>query len=267
LDDVMGAITERLWELTEERLTHTYSPIANERCTEERCCGSGKPPSGWRESEGAVYIVDGLCAEITDAWAEVVKWADIKPREAPTGWAPAPEFKDLLTRLHETRRPQPLSEVPAGLTERATTRGGVVLFDSPPTWQAFPSASSRSLIRFDGDHLLEQVACGQHRVTVSRQPGRRQKVEANLASTCGVNLRLAEEFMGALLEERPQSGEAANHRSTASEIAETRDWIRTTHPFPIDNLVHNLEARMKKLSRRRDELEVKCECMLEELSR
>lgn len=133
-----------------------HIPIEDELLVEHRGCSL-------REDPGAVYLVDGLAAEIGDAFS---------------------------ARLFQEPR-------------RATVHGEIVLFDDPPLFEKHPQAWFRPLERIDGDNLLAQIAAGEPRVSIHgchRQAGAmsQQEVISVLAERMEANKTFTERLLAEL---------------------------------------------------------------------
>lgn len=164
-------------------VTHLYDPRRKEWVpTDEKCPKFPEPPQDEDESEddglvflpddnemlaehrgcslranpGAVYLVDGLAAEITDAFAARLDQGSIRKR------ADKQAAKRLFNELVDQIAPAhaPTAKVPRRLRGKAHARGELILFDDPPLFEQRPQASFRALAHIDGEQLLEQIAKG-----------------------------------------------------------------------------------------------------------
>ena len=172
-------------------------PLPDEALAEHRSCSLRLRP-------GAVYVVDPLAAEIHDRFHDELAAAGL--RELHARAATAGERRDaekagrnLFNKVAATVGLERVARgvapcVPPCLRGRATTRGELVLFDTPPVVERRPRASFRSLARVDGDDIVRQVAAGVGKVGVQlyRPRGRGgcmtwAGVTAALAGRCGVS--------------------------------------------------------------------------------
>ena len=110
-------------EARPEMRSTTITRLCDEQDSEHRSCSK-------RINVGSVYLVDALCAQIDDAWAEL--------RRATPG-AGTDVFNELVEQILQLRHR--VAIVPPDLDGEATIRGELVLFDDPPFFEAHPRAS------------------------------------------------------------------------------------------------------------------------------
>lgn len=114
-----------------------------------------------------MYLVDALCAEITEAFSRALGRTSIKAgyRSASTDAERQVSlekgrdlFRTVVDEVHNGRTPR--TRVPRELEGKARLFGELVVFSRPAVFVKRPRAAFRSLQRIDGDHLLEQIAGG-----------------------------------------------------------------------------------------------------------
>lgn len=166
--------------------------VEDEELVEHRGCSI-------RHDPGAVYVVDGLAAEIADAFADRLDGGSIRRRhDVPAGRR---LFNGVVDEVVVDRASK--AWVPSSLRGKATVRGELVLFNDPPLFEKQPRASFRSLAHIDGGHLLAQIAAEvprpsiracRHRAGVTTQ----QEVIAVLAERSHANKAFARQLLGEL---------------------------------------------------------------------
>ena len=125
-----------------------------------------------RKDPGAVYLVNALSSEITDAYhKKFYHWLEHEGRQE----YPGASRKKLIEKLKETESKiiypeegnklfrEAKREV---LANRKPKAGELVLFDEPyPIFQHSPRAAFRGYLHIDGDELLDQINKGDKPVT------------------------------------------------------------------------------------------------------
>lgn len=196
-------------------------PIEDELLVEHRGCS-------FREDPGAVYLVDGLAAEIGDAFsARLAREPVYEPdgevdpeRLASIREAGRKVFNEVVDEV--TRERGSRTRVPAALRGKASVHGELVLFDDPPLFEKHPQAWFRPLEHIDGDDLFAQIAAGAPKVSVH---GCHRRAGA-----------MSQQEVIAVLAERMEANKAFTER-LLTELAElAREELRTYEKFRVPGL-------------------------------
>lgn len=178
-----------------------YVPIDHEVFVPRRGCG-------FREDPGSVYLVDGLAAEIGDAFTErllddplyqPLDEVDPKHLDPLIQEAAHEAFEKVVDEV--TRERGARARVPGALQDKATVHGDLVLFDDPPLFEKHPQAWFRPLEHIDGDDLFERIAAGEPKVPVHGYHHRRagalsqQEVVSVLAERMEANKAFTERLL------------------------------------------------------------------------
>lgn len=125
---------------------------------------------------GAVYLVDSLCAEIGDRFADAVSHLGLAERFCSATnddqrWAAVLDgrkaFREIANEISGSWETE--TTIPRSLADQDKVRGELVLFETPVLLIRKPKAYFRSLQRIDGDDLLDQIAKGAGEPTCVRQ--------------------------------------------------------------------------------------------------
>lgn len=164
----------------------------------------------------AAYLVDALCAEINDTFAQEVRRADLpgRYRQARTDdqrWKLVLEgrriFRSVAGRISGAWTPT--TRIPPEVAVRSSLHGELVLFADPPMFTKTPRAAFRGLEHIDGDHLLAQIEEGvaEPAIRVYVAPGEdgaaltRRQVEAALAGPEHVSLTTVHDLLDRLADQ------------------------------------------------------------------
>lgn len=168
VDEVFEEFMEECWEGLLERLNKDDYALV----PQELAGGGGGLGCSKRSKPGAVYLVNALSSEITDAYhKKFYHWLEHEGRQE----YPKASRKKLIEKLKETESKiiypeegnklfrEAKREV---LANRKPKAGELVLFDEPyPIFQRFLSAAFRGYLHIDGDELLKQINKGGKAVT------------------------------------------------------------------------------------------------------
>jgi len=196
------------WDLTEiAKDLYKLVDIDNEIFVPHRSCSLRLRPR-------AVYLVDALCAEITDSFSRELDRTEIGKRYQSAvnegdrevyvmeGRA---SFPQVVESVRQNRRSA--TEIRSTL-EGAELRGELVVFRKPVIFERFPRAAFRSLQHIDGEHLLEQISRGDSKVTIRlcASPGKtksltRPQIAAWLIGRRPLSQAVVKRFFDALAEE------------------------------------------------------------------
>jgi len=163
LDDILEEFMEKCWEELMERMDKDDYAIV----TQELAGGGGGLGCSRRKDPGAVYLVNALYSEITDAYHEkLYYWLEHEGRQE----YPGASRKELIDKLKETENKTIYPEEGIKLFEEAKREvlanrkpkaGELVIFDKPyPIFQRSPRAAFRGYLHIDGDELLKQINKG-----------------------------------------------------------------------------------------------------------
>jgi hypothetical protein len=244
----------------------TRVPIDVELFADHRSCSLRLRPS-------AIYLVDSLCAEITDAFADLAKSTILDKYRRSSSESERQEqvdagrasFRKLVEEIRQRRAS--VTAIPKELEEKAERYGELVLFHQPATFVKRPRAAFRSLQRIDGDDLLEQIAKSSVCPVVRFQGQSGSEIAAWLAPRFPVTLRTVEDLLGKLAELvreelqkgrdfgllglvrlRPAQGTTGAGQDAGSTLSLTQDEIidkltqRATQPSAFDGDMKQLIA-------------------------
>ena len=156
------------WEdATKDGSQPVVVPVSDEVLAEHRSCSVRQVP-------GAIYLVDALCAQITNAFPTRVAASDIKKRFASDSLHERLEaldeahwlFETVVQHVHRQRAHAewPPARVPAEIVGKVSVRGDLVLFTKPLAFEMHPKVELRSLVRVDGDDIVSHVRAGRTRI-------------------------------------------------------------------------------------------------------
>lgn len=160
---IFREVMEEYWkEFLKSLESGDYEIVSTEQSLTEGGRGCSK-----RRKPGAIYLVDTLATEITDAFHEkLYNWLR---NEGPRKY-PEANREELIEKLKETESKVIYPEEGIFLFKdakrevldnRKTKSGDLVVFSKPyPTFQRSPRAAFRGYLRIDGNKLLEQINMG-----------------------------------------------------------------------------------------------------------
>jgi nucleoid DNA-binding protein len=230
-------------------------PVDDEVLAEERSCSLRLRP-------GSVYLVDSLAAEIHDTFSESLQGSGLrkKYRQAFADMARGTVtkkgralFNEVVEKVLEKRKIRGIGPtVPPELKGNVDVRGDLVLFRRPPILDRRPRASSRSLLRIEGDKLIEQIVNGANRVIIPTcaRAGKgksvtKDEIVAQLSAKSNVNKETVKLLLNALADLAVDELENKGEEAFRLPGFGTFRWKRLKGQAP--RLIFDMITKMKKL--------------------